>query len=244
MVAKYRSALDRIQTIYTAALNKQASPALLPHDTLKMIIKHLEAVIPKNYEIKLTLKNNDFFKNYQIINTNMISDPQGNKAITLEIPLVNSNDLASLIHVTHLEVPFNDKINMTSTIDLPNNLMVAISLHRSKGYRLNIQELKTCRKWDTHYFCNQIERQPISQNHLTCLNELRSARVVKTCKKQINTNSDRNQMFHLKNNLWAFSIRGETDIQIHCEGKNRKLTRDLTLKGWGKSGYHWIVAFL
>ena len=233
-VGKYQLALDRIQTIYTAALNQQASPALVPHNTLKEIIKHLEAVIPSNYQIKLNTNDDEFFQNYQIINTDMVSDDRGNKAITLEIPLINNYDLATLIHITHFEVPFNDKVNTTATIDLPNNLMVAISLNRPKGYTISINNLKTCRKWETHYFCNQIERTPISESHLTCLNELRSTREVKTCKKIINTDSNQNQMFHLKDNLWGFSIRGEAIIQIHCEGKNRKLTRDLKLTGLGK----------
>ena len=113
----------------------------------------------------------------------MITDNQGNKAIILEIPLVNINDLANLIHISTLEVPFNTGVNTTATIQLPSNLLVAISLHRTKGYNIKYNELKTCRKWNNHYFCDQIERTPVSQNHLTCLNELRTAKKVKTCKK-------------------------------------------------------------
>ena len=108
-----------------ALLGKLSSTFVRPQ-ILRHILDETRALLPPNFSIQHFAPNN-FITYYQIISTRIINLDNNKKAIILDIPLLDQQNIYDLYLFSSIEMPFVRSINATMKINIENNKVFGIN---------------------------------------------------------------------------------------------------------------------
>lgn len=210
------------------------NPAIVRPNLMNSILQSISSKLPAYLSLPIEFKPSNLYEFYSIIKTDLVSITDKNQAIILEIPLINNDRIFTVVMPTILNMPLVENINATSKLALKSNEVYILETGGTSGFTTKFLSLKKeCQLWKSHYLCEESLFSEIPNSDILCLKKLinKYTNDLIGCEKQIYPNFQLSQISYLSFNEFAFSIRGETKLEIiftNVRAKGENVTRILT----------------
>jgi hypothetical protein len=149
MEQKFGMAVAFSERLIRTAYSNRLLPGALQHDMLIEIVKYVNEVTANSDLLSFIHKPSDLF----LVETSYIYKPDEKTfVLVLHILLVTPHNLMPLFEFIPLPVYFNFTSNVTVTLEVGSNNMIAVG--HSKSYQLlSSSDLQNCNKLGDTYFC-------------------------------------------------------------------------------------------
>ena len=219
------------------AIGGKLSSILLPPEVLHKIILDLDENLPPHFSTLQLSHSNRFFEMYNLLKVDIEHLKDGRKIFGITIPIVNNYEIFNLIFISSLEVPFSDRLNSTSKINIKNNKIYAINRQSKKGFEVDNSELEQTKKFGNHFYAKKGHYIFEDQSKINCILSIQAGEGKDDiCTNTITPHSNISEVIHLEGDRWHFSIRGTKKIETSCfnerEGFNN--SKIVELSGFGE----------
>jgi hypothetical protein len=142
MEQKFGTAVAISERLIHTAYNNRFSPGALHHEVLLEIVKYVNEIADNSELLSFIHQPSDLF----LVETSYVYRPDDNTfVLVLYVPLVAPHNLMPLFEFIPLPVHFNFSGNVSVTLEVGANNMIAIG--HSQSYQIiSSSDLQTCNK--------------------------------------------------------------------------------------------------
>jgi hypothetical protein len=200
----------------------KSAPGALLHDILDEILKHSLSVVRKRNMVSFVNYASDFFQ----VEVSHLYDSLLQFTLIVHIPPVSNANLLDLYEFLPLLIHFNFSANVSITLDIGLNKLLAIG-HSKSFQTISSTDLHSCLHLGETFFCKgrKVMETSLKKSCLGSLYLANAEAIQKTCKFKVPEDSE--QIFQLAENTWAVYSTGTINMNQVCQTKNMIQTRQI-----------------